>query len=101
MADVGMQAGKNGAAIAVGFSKYLLELLRFSAESKTQKEMLEALRAIYNKAVDDPLRYKVYEISEGSAEAAAKKLREQGHDAEISSVDSSIPGSTVMGLFRA
>ena len=90
MADVGMQAGKNGAAIAVGFSKYLLELLRFSAESKTQKEMLEALRAIYNKAVDDPLRYKVYEISEGSAEAAAKKLREQGHDAEISSVDSSI-----------
>ena len=46
MADVGMQAGKNGAAIAVGFSKYLLELLRFSAESKTQKEMLEALRAI-------------------------------------------------------
>lgn len=90
MADVGMQAGKNGAAIAVGFSKYLLELLRFSAESKTQKEMLEALRAIYNKAVDDPLRYKVYEISEGSAEAAAKKLREQGYDAEISSVDGSI-----------
>ncbi len=90
MADVGMQTGKNGASIAVGFSKYLLELLRFSAESKTQKEMLEALRTIYSKAVDDPLRYKVYEISEGSAEAAAKKLREQGHDAEISSVDSSI-----------
>ena len=90
MSDVGMQTGKNGASIAVGFSKYLLELLRFSAESKTQKEMLEALRTIYSKAVDDPLRYKVYEISEGSAEAAAKKLREQGYDAEISSVDGSI-----------
>lgn len=90
MADISMQTGKNGVAIAVGFSKYLLELLRFSVESKAQKEMLEALRSIYSKAVDDPLRYKVYEISEGSAEAAAKRLKEQGYDAEVSSVDGSI-----------
>lgn len=75
MADISMQTGKNGAAIAVGFSKYILELIRFGIESENRKEMLESLRTIYGKAADDPFSYNVYEITQGNANAVSEELK--------------------------
>lgn len=90
MADISMQTGKNGAAIAVGFSKYILELIRFGIESENRKEMLESLRTIYGKAADDPFSYNVYEITQGNANAVSEELKKLGYDAEVSAIEGSL-----------